>query len=202
MLLTSQRCLYAWARAWRSSHQAQPKLVIHAYITDYDPDGAGVVQRFSIGFRGPLCIASGLSGVPFARFAGGAMLGACGTIPLQLGAVRALPQSAPQVARVTAHEQLFMKDGSHARCPGDCSAGEPAPGRWAGSEEWALCLHDKFRLVTSTHSRRGGWQQSAYMLGKPQLPSICSQVLRGTVPLHTAGLAHAQGARPAGAHLA
>lgn len=98
------------------------KLVIHAYITNYDPDGAGVVQRFSIGFRGPLCIASGLSGVPFARFAGGAMLGACGTIPLQLGAVRALPQSAPEVARVTAHEQSFMKDGGHARCPGDNAA--------------------------------------------------------------------------------
>jgi len=49
-----------------------------------------VVQRFSVGFRGPLCIASGLSGVPFWRFAGGAMLGALGTMPLQLGAVRAL----------------------------------------------------------------------------------------------------------------
>ena len=49
---------------------------------------AGFVQRFSVGFRGPLCIASGLSGVPFARFAGGAMLGALWTVPLQLGAVR------------------------------------------------------------------------------------------------------------------
>lgn len=94
---------------------------MHMLLFD-DLDDAGVVQRFSIGFRGPLCIASGLSGVPFARFAGGAMLGACGTIPLQLGAVRALPQSAPQVSRLTAHEQSFMKDGRHARCPGDNAA--------------------------------------------------------------------------------
>lgn len=48
----------------------------------------GVVQRFSVGFRGPLCIASGMGGVPFPRFAGGAALGALGTMPLQLGAVR------------------------------------------------------------------------------------------------------------------
>ncbi|KAK9842500.1 hypothetical protein WJX81_003116 [Elliptochloris bilobata] len=46
----------------------------------------GVLQRFSVGFRGPLCIASGLSGVPFAQFAGGAAIGALGTMPLQLGA--------------------------------------------------------------------------------------------------------------------
>ncbi len=77
----------------------------HACLRDIAPPArAGVVQRFSVGFRGPLCIASGLSGVPFWRFAGGAMLGALGTMPLQLGAVRALMLlHGPDTADMRAH---------------------------------------------------------------------------------------------------
>lgn len=45
---------------------------------------AGTVQRFSLGFRGPLCLISGFSGVPATRFAAGASIGALGTMPIQL----------------------------------------------------------------------------------------------------------------------
>ncbi|KAK9906818.1 hypothetical protein WJX75_008490 [Coccomyxa subellipsoidea] len=44
----------------------------------------GTVQRFSLGFRGPLCLISGFSGVPATRFAAGASIGALGTMPIQL----------------------------------------------------------------------------------------------------------------------
>ncbi|EIE24378.1 hypothetical protein COCSUDRAFT_83682 [Coccomyxa subellipsoidea C-169] len=44
----------------------------------------GAVQRFSLGFRGPLCLLSGFTGVPAAQFATGASIGALGTMPIQL----------------------------------------------------------------------------------------------------------------------
>lgn len=44
----------------------------------------GAIQRFSLGFRGPLCLVCGFTGVPPARFALGAAVGALGTMPLQL----------------------------------------------------------------------------------------------------------------------
>lgn len=44
----------------------------------------GAIQRFSVGFRGPLCLVCGFTGVPPVRFALGAALGALGTMPLQL----------------------------------------------------------------------------------------------------------------------
>ena len=49
---------------------------------------AGVVQRFSVGFRGPLCLISGFTGVSPPLFATGAAIGALGTMPLQLTVVR------------------------------------------------------------------------------------------------------------------
>ncbi len=48
---------------------------------------AGAIQRFSLGFRGPLCLVCGFTGVPPARFALGAAVGALGTMPLQLTVV-------------------------------------------------------------------------------------------------------------------
>ena len=47
---------------------------------------SGILQRFLIGLRGPICLAAGFTGIPVAKFAAGAALGACITIPLQLGA--------------------------------------------------------------------------------------------------------------------
>ena len=51
---------------------------------------AGLVQRFSLGFRGPLCLVCGFTGVSARQFGAGAALGALGTMPLQLFAVRVL----------------------------------------------------------------------------------------------------------------
>ena len=49
---------------------------------------AGFVQRFTIGFRGPLCLVSGFSGVTLSDFAIGASIGACITMSIQLTLVR------------------------------------------------------------------------------------------------------------------
>ena len=48
---------------------------------------AGFVQRFTIGFRGPLCLVSGFSGVTLSDFAIGASIGACITMSIQLALV-------------------------------------------------------------------------------------------------------------------
>ena len=45
---------------------------------------AGAIQRFSLGFRGPLCLVCGFTGVAPSKFALGAALGALGTMPLQI----------------------------------------------------------------------------------------------------------------------
>ena len=45
---------------------------------------AGAIQRFSLGFRGPLCLVCGFTGVAPSRFALGAAVGALGTMPLQI----------------------------------------------------------------------------------------------------------------------
>lgn len=44
----------------------------------------GAVQRFSLGFRGPLCLVAGFSGVSAARFAAGVAAGAVGTLAAQI----------------------------------------------------------------------------------------------------------------------
>lgn len=44
----------------------------------------GAIQRFSVGFRGPLCLVCGFTGVPATTFALGAAIGALGTMPIQL----------------------------------------------------------------------------------------------------------------------
>lgn len=44
----------------------------------------GAVQRFSLGFRGPLCLVAGFTGVSAARFGGGVAAGAFGTMALQI----------------------------------------------------------------------------------------------------------------------
>ena len=44
----------------------------------------GFVQRFTIGFRGPLCLVSGFSGVTLADFVIGASIGACITMSIQI----------------------------------------------------------------------------------------------------------------------
>ena len=51
---------------------------------------AGFVQRFTIGFRGPLCLVSGFSGVKLSEFAIGASIGACITMTIQLTLVGGL----------------------------------------------------------------------------------------------------------------
>ena len=48
---------------------------------------AGAIQRFSLGFRGPLCLVCGFTGVSPQKFALGAAVGALGTMPLQLTVV-------------------------------------------------------------------------------------------------------------------
>ena len=48
---------------------------------------AGAIQRFSVGFRGPLCLVCGFTGVPATTFALGAAIGALGTMPIQLTVV-------------------------------------------------------------------------------------------------------------------
>lgn len=45
---------------------------------------AGAIQRFSLGFRGPLCLVCGFTGVAPSKFALGAAVGALGTMPLQI----------------------------------------------------------------------------------------------------------------------
>lgn len=47
-------------------------------------DAAGAIQRFSLGFRGPLCLVCGFTGVAPSKFALGAAVGALGTMPLQI----------------------------------------------------------------------------------------------------------------------
>ena len=49
---------------------------------------AGTVQRFSLGFRGPLCLVCGFTGVSPQLFASGVAVGAVGTMALQIAAVR------------------------------------------------------------------------------------------------------------------
>ncbi|KAL3137315.1 hypothetical protein ABBQ32_006855 [Trebouxia sp. C0010 RCD-2024] len=44
----------------------------------------GAIQRFSLGFRGPLCLVCGFTGVAPSKFALGAAVGALGTMPLQI----------------------------------------------------------------------------------------------------------------------
>lgn len=44
----------------------------------------GVASRLTLGFRGPLALVCGLSGVPVLQFARGVALGACITMPCQL----------------------------------------------------------------------------------------------------------------------
>lgn len=60
---------------------------------------AGLVQRFSLGFRGPLCLVAGFLGIRPAVFASGVAAGAFGTMALQITAVgapgRLLGASAP-----------------------------------------------------------------------------------------------------------
>ena len=54
---------------------------------------AGTVQRFSLGFRGPLCLVCGFTGVSPHLFASGVAVGAVGTMALQIAAVS--PHSCP-----------------------------------------------------------------------------------------------------------
>ena len=49
---------------------------------------AGVVQRFSLGFRGPICLFAGFLGVKPSVFGAGVAVGAFGTMALQITAVR------------------------------------------------------------------------------------------------------------------
>ena len=68
------------AVAARSGAHSNHNLAIHS----------GFVQRFTIGFRGPLCLASGFGGVRLSDFAIGASVGACITMSLQLTLVSTL----------------------------------------------------------------------------------------------------------------
>lgn len=53
-------------------------------LSDDHTDAAGAIQRFSLGFRGPLCLVCGFTGVAPSKFALGAAVGALGTMPLQI----------------------------------------------------------------------------------------------------------------------
>lgn len=59
---------------------------------------AGAIQRFSLGFRGPLCLVCGFTGVAPSKFALGAAVGALGTMPLQILVVGPLSPSGPKLA--------------------------------------------------------------------------------------------------------
>lgn len=49
---------------------------------------AGLVQRFSLGFRGPICLFAGFLGVKAEVFGAGVAVGAFSTMALQITAVR------------------------------------------------------------------------------------------------------------------
>jgi hypothetical protein len=49
---------------------------------------AGLIQRFSLGFRGPICLFAGFLGVKPSVFGAGVAVGAFGTMALQITAVR------------------------------------------------------------------------------------------------------------------
>jgi hypothetical protein len=53
--------------------------------------GVGFIQRFSLGFRGPLCLVCGFTNVPAPHFLGGVAVGALGTMPIQLFVVTPSP---------------------------------------------------------------------------------------------------------------
>lgn len=57
-----------------------PRCQIIIYLKSY----AGLIQRFSLGFRGPLCLVCGFTDVSASQFLAGVALGALGTLPIQL----------------------------------------------------------------------------------------------------------------------
>lgn len=60
---------------------------VHSALICSEPmnlHSAGAIQRFSLGFRGPLCLVCGFTGVAPSKFALGAAVGALGTMPLQI----------------------------------------------------------------------------------------------------------------------
>ncbi len=69
------------------------------------------MQRFSLGFRGPLCLVAGFLGVNSAVFASGVAAGAFGTMALQICAVsyaapwRCIPGPVSHVIQILAPEQ-------------------------------------------------------------------------------------------------
>ena len=79
----------------------------HAYASLMRLDCAGVVQRFSVGFRGPLCLISGFTGVSPPLFATGAAIGALGTMPIQLTVVGPLPKHVLHGACLSLARQLL-----------------------------------------------------------------------------------------------
>ena len=72
---------------------------------------AGAIQRFSLGFRGPLCLVCGFTGVAPSKFALGAAVGALGTMPLQILVVSSLYD----VWQLYCHECTFCEILFHCR---------------------------------------------------------------------------------------
>ncbi|CAG9466445.1 unnamed protein product [Pedinophyceae sp. YPF-701] len=92
----------------------------------------GAVQRFSVGFRGPICLAAGLAGVSGTTFCAGVCLGALGTMAAQfaLGGVLATRVDSVYVA------VLALVAGpnavGHLLAPAAAAAGAV----WAAATRW------------------------------------------------------------------
>ena len=101
---------------------------------------AGLIQRFSVGFRGPLCLVCGFAGVSAAEFLGGVALGALGTMPLQLG-LGYLIRDSPNVYLTALALAAGPNLVGHVAGPVLTAAGLWWVGRKCGNDD-----HDKFRL--------------------------------------------------------
>ena len=86
------------------AHNAKQQLPIsQCDTTSWRCHGAGAIQRFSVGFRGPLCLVCGFTGVPATTFALGAAIGALGTMPIQLTVVGVCCDHANNLAGSDSH---------------------------------------------------------------------------------------------------
>ena len=101
---------------------------------------AGLIQRFTVGFRGPLCLVCGFTGVSAAEFLGGAALGALGTMPLQLG-LGYLLRDSPNVYLTALALAAGPNLVGHVAGPVLTAAGLWWVGRKGGDDD-----HDEFRL--------------------------------------------------------
>jgi hypothetical protein len=92
----AEHAVQRWSKAIGRSHltlkasKSQSGQVGVKPATSSEFASAGLVQRFSLGFRGPICLFAGFLGVKPLVFGAGVASGAFGTMALQITAVRPL----------------------------------------------------------------------------------------------------------------